>query len=107
MGDDRHRCGIWARRRPSGGRCAAGHSRGGRGAPAGPHAMSGVVTVYATFADRAEAECIGRQMVEERLADCDIILGDAHSVYRWQGQIETATKKAEIGGESGRGGVWE
>src|SRR3546814_9601361 len=58
--------------------------------------MSGVVTVYATFADRAEAERIGRQMVEERLAACVNILGDAHSIYRWQGQIETATETAAL-----------
>src|SRR3546814_3926342 len=58
--------------------------------------MSGVVTVYATVADRAEAERIGRQMVEERLAACVNILGDAHSIYRWQGQIETATETAAL-----------
>ena len=34
-----------------------------------------VVTVYAIFADADEAERIGRQMVEERLAACVNILG--------------------------------
>src|SRR3546814_4182335 len=35
-------------------------------------------------------------MVEERLAACVNILGDAHSIYRWQGQIETATETAAL-----------
>ena len=49
-----------------------------------------VVSVYAIFADAEEAERIGRQMVEERLAACINILGPCRSVYRWQGAIETA-----------------
>src|SRR3546814_9104244 len=35
-------------------------------------------------------------MVEGRLAACVNILGDAHSIYRWQGQIETATETAAL-----------
>lgn len=54
--------------------------------------MSGIATVYAVFADRAEAERIGRRMVEERLAACVNILADAHSIYRWQNKVETATE---------------
>lgn len=49
-----------------------------------------IVTVYAVFANDEEAERIGRQMVEERLAACVNILGPGRSIYRWQGAIEYA-----------------
>ena len=49
-----------------------------------------VVSVYAIFADAAEAERIGRTVVEERLAACINILGQCRSIYRWQGEVETA-----------------
>ena len=57
---------------------------------------SGIVSVYVTFADAAEAERIGRAMVEERLAACINILGETRSIYRWQGEVETATECAAI-----------
>ena len=50
------------------------------------------VTLYAVFADPAEAQRIGRQMVEERLAACVNILQPCHSFYRWEGAIESATE---------------
>ncbi len=55
-----------------------------------------VVSVYATFADPEEAERIGRQVVEERLAACINILGPCRSIYRWQGAIESADEVAAI-----------
>ena len=51
-----------------------------------------VVTVYAVFADPAEAQRIGRQMVEEKLAACVNLLGPCRSIYRWEGAIESATE---------------
>ena len=51
-----------------------------------------VVSVYAVFADSEEAERIGRQMVEERLAACVNILGPCTSFYRWEGAVECATE---------------
>ena len=51
-----------------------------------------VVTVYAVFADPAEAQRIGMTVVEERLAACVNILGPCRSIYRWEGAIETATE---------------
>ena len=55
-----------------------------------------VVSVYAVFADAAEAERIGRTVVEERLAACINILGPVRSVYRWKGAVETADEFAAI-----------
>ena len=50
------------------------------------------VTLYAIFADMAEAQRIGRQMVEEGLAACVNILQPCRSFYRWEGAIESATE---------------
>ena len=47
-----------------------------------------IVSVYAVFANQAEAEAIGRTVVEERLAACINILGPCRSIYRWQGKID-------------------
>jgi periplasmic divalent cation tolerance protein len=55
-----------------------------------------VVSVYAIFADEAEAERIGRVMVEERLAACVNILGPIRSIYGWNNEIETANEVAAI-----------
>jgi periplasmic divalent cation tolerance protein len=51
-----------------------------------------IVSVYAVFADAAEAERIGRAAIEERLAACVNILGPCRSIYHWQGAIETASE---------------
>ncbi len=48
-----------------------------------------VVTVYAVFANAAEAETISRAMIEQRLAACVNILGGCRSIYRWEEVIET------------------
>lgn len=49
-----------------------------------------VVSVYCVFANAEEAERIGRAVVEEGLAACINVLGPCHSIYRWQGAVETA-----------------
>jgi periplasmic divalent cation tolerance protein len=54
--------------------------------------VTDIVTVYAVFADTAEACRIGGVVVEERLAACVNVLGDCHSIYRWQGKLEVATE---------------
>jgi len=54
------------------------------------------VTLYAVFADMAEAQRIGRQMVEEQLAACVNILQPCRSIYRWEGAIETASEVPAI-----------
>jgi len=48
-----------------------------------------VVTVYAVFANAAEAEAIDRAMIEERLAGCVNLLAGCRSIYRWEDKIET------------------
>jgi periplasmic divalent cation tolerance protein len=61
-----------------------------------------VISVYAVFADRDEAERIGRLVVEERLAACINILGPIRSIYRWQGALETADEVAAVLKTTGR-----
>lgn len=55
-----------------------------------------IVSVYAVFADSAEAERIGRTVIEERLAACINILSPCRSIYRWQGMIESAKEAPAI-----------
>ena len=59
-------------------------------------ASGNIVSVYAVFADEAEARHIGRLAVEERLAACVNIIGPCHSIYRWQGEIEEAEEIAAL-----------
>jgi len=58
--------------------------------------MTGIVTVYATFASDGEARLIARTLVEERLAACANLLGPCHSIYRWQGEIEESEETAAL-----------
>ena len=55
-----------------------------------------IVSVYAVFADRAEAETIARDVIDRRLAACANILPGVHSIYRWNGAIEQADEAAAI-----------
>lgn len=50
--------------------------------------MTDCIFVYLTTPERADAERIGRQMVEEKLAACANIVSNMTSFYRWQGQVE-------------------
>jgi periplasmic divalent cation tolerance protein len=58
--------------------------------------VTGIVTVYATFADTDEAARIARTLVEERLAACANILGPCRSIYRWEGKVEDAVEVAAL-----------
>jgi periplasmic divalent cation tolerance protein len=60
------------------------------------NAAGAIVSVYATFADEEEARRIGGIVVEEGLAACANVLGPCHSIYRWQGKVETASEAAAI-----------
>jgi periplasmic divalent cation tolerance protein len=48
--------------------------------------MSEIALLRATFADRAEAERIGRAMIVEGLAAC-VNVEAVHSLFRWQGEL--------------------
>lgn len=46
--------------------------------------------VLTNLPDRPAAEDLARELVETRLAACVNILPACHSIYRWQGVLETA-----------------
>jgi periplasmic divalent cation tolerance protein len=48
--------------------------------------------VLTTVANPEEAARLGRTLVEERLAACITLIPGAQSIYRWQGEIESATE---------------
>ena len=48
--------------------------------------------VLTTAATPDEATRLGRTLVEERLAACATVIPGAQSIYRWQGEVETATE---------------
>lgn len=52
--------------------------------------MSSIVTVYAVFSSREEAERIGRTMVEGGHATCVNILAPCHSIFLWRGAVQTS-----------------
>jgi periplasmic divalent cation tolerance protein len=52
--------------------------------------LPGVVQVVTTTSSQAEAERIARLLVERRLAACAQLDGPITSIYRWQGNLETA-----------------
>lgn len=48
--------------------------------------------IYCTVKDRAEAEKLGTELVEKRLAACVNIVDGMTSIYAWKGQIEKETE---------------
>jgi len=52
--------------------------------------MSDKKIVLTTAGSQEEAEKIAQALVERRLAACVNIVGPIHSVYRWQGTVESA-----------------
>jgi periplasmic divalent cation tolerance protein len=44
--------------------------------------------IYITCRDSAEAERIGKALVEKRLAACVNIIPETTSLYRWEGKIQ-------------------
>lgn len=48
--------------------------------------------VLTTAADAEEAGRLGRTLIEERLAACATIAPAVHSIYRWEGEIESSTE---------------
>src|SRR3546814_14892035 len=66
--------------------------------------------VYVTAADEAEAQAIGRAMVEARLAACANVLPGMVPIFRWEGRVQTGSERVVSlnttaeGRESARGG---
>ena len=52
--------------------------------------MTEIIQVVTTTGSRADAERIGRELIERRLAACVQIDGPIASIYLWQGAIESA-----------------
>ncbi|MGH9582275.1 MAG: divalent-cation tolerance protein CutA [Bryobacteraceae bacterium] len=48
------------------------------------------IIVWCACANREEAARIARALVEARLAACVSVLPEVESIYRWQGEIESA-----------------
>lgn len=48
--------------------------------------------VMTTVVSPEEATRLGRTLVEERLAACATLLPPVHSIYRWQGKIESSAE---------------
>ena len=48
--------------------------------------------VLTTTASPEEAARLGRILVEERLAACATLIPAVQSIYRWQGEVESATE---------------
>ncbi len=49
-----------------------------------------ILLVITNLPDRSAAEKMARDLVERRLAACVNLMAPCHSVYHWQGVIETA-----------------
>jgi periplasmic divalent cation tolerance protein len=48
--------------------------------------------VLTTAASTEEAALLGRTLVEERLAACATVIPSVQSIYRWKGEVESATE---------------
>jgi periplasmic divalent cation tolerance protein len=49
-----------------------------------------ILLAFCTFPEAATARRIARELVEGQLAACGNVLPEIHSVYRWQGKIESS-----------------
>ena len=54
--------------------------------------MSDVLLLLTNLPDAASAKTLAAHLVEHRLAACVNELAPCHSVYRWQGAVETASE---------------
>jgi periplasmic divalent cation tolerance protein len=55
-----------------------------------------IVLGFSTFPDVETARRVVREIVELRLAACGNIVPQIHSVYRWQGKIESSEEALAI-----------
>jgi periplasmic divalent cation tolerance protein len=55
-----------------------------------------IAIAFCTFPDADVARRIAREIVNLELAACGNVIPQIHSVYRWQGKIETADEALAI-----------
>jgi periplasmic divalent cation tolerance protein len=55
-----------------------------------------IVLAFCTFPDAETARKIVRELVETKLAACGNVLAQIHSIYRWQGKVESADEVVAI-----------
>ena len=48
-----------------------------------------ILLAFCTFPDAETARRIARELVELRLVACGNVLPQIHSIYRWQGKVES------------------
>ena len=58
--------------------------------------MESLLMVFSTFPDAASARQIGTLLVERQLAACVNLILAVESIYRWQGNVETAAETLAI-----------
>lgn len=58
--------------------------------------MSDVRLILCTFPNTESARQIGTALIEKQLAACVNLLPGVESVYRWQGQVESAAETLAI-----------
>ena len=52
--------------------------------------MTGSIVLFCTCPSEAEARRIAEALVQSRLAACVNLLSGIESIYRWEGELETA-----------------
>src|SRR4051794_15756390 len=55
-----------------------------------------VVLAFCTFPDAETARRVARELIELRLAACGNVVPQIHSVYRWEGKVESADEALAI-----------
>jgi periplasmic divalent cation tolerance protein len=58
--------------------------------------MDEVLLVLCTFPDSSVARQIGTALIERQHAACVNLIPGVDSIYRWQGEVETATETLAI-----------
>ena len=58
--------------------------------------MSDVLMILCTFPNPEQAREAGRTLVEMQLAACVNLVPGVESIFRWQGNVETATETLAI-----------
>jgi periplasmic divalent cation tolerance protein len=54
--------------------------------------MDEVILVLTNLPDRDSAQRMAHALIEKQAAACVNILAECHSVYRWQGKVESASE---------------